>query len=309
MDYFGPVVNKTARICNAAEGGQILISQDVERAFKSLIGSPQFSAYANQALPEESGTRRTMSNAERSRSLVNFDHVFMNAGERKLKGLENPEMLVSVLPRALVSRFKIPPPPIPGETASLPTVPTSQTNPEIFTEHSNSTTANSLDIASLIEKTGRRLSVAPIGLSTIEDPSSKLNLSFLSEEAKLLHYCDRIELVVYRLLYQQIINLQTDTSAEKLAFLNSLDSKLFHAYSDDSASLSDYSKSLLQNSQSPLKIIEEGIIRLERLTSIFRLLETDALRAFIDVPDETSRRDRINTLEFLLQCSTKNFNL
>ncbi|CAG8543027.1 9497_t:CDS:10, partial [Racocetra fulgida] len=40
MDYFGPMVNKAARICNAAEGGQIFVSADVKSEIDSFIDDP-----------------------------------------------------------------------------------------------------------------------------------------------------------------------------------------------------------------------------------------------------------------------------
>ncbi|MFZ2955680.1 MAG: adenylate/guanylate cyclase domain-containing protein [Candidatus Ozemobacteraceae bacterium] len=73
MDYFGPMVNRAARVGGAAHGGQILVSGSVwERVATRLpqLGSP----------------------------------VSSDLGEHRLKGLESLERLVMVLPASLAQR-------------------------------------------------------------------------------------------------------------------------------------------------------------------------------------------------------------
>jgi class 3 adenylate cyclase len=99
MDYFGPMVNKTSRVCGAAEGGQILVSQDVERA------------YHNERAESSAESNKQRNNNDKWMDLIQLDPLFISVGEKKLKGFENLETLVSVMPRALVGRHHIPPPP------------------------------------------------------------------------------------------------------------------------------------------------------------------------------------------------------
>lgn len=87
MDYFGPVVNKAARVCGAADGGQILVSQDVERAYRKMI-SNRSDANSSASSPRDGKD-----------SLQSLAPVFIEAGERKLKGFENSEVLVSMWPK------------------------------------------------------------------------------------------------------------------------------------------------------------------------------------------------------------------
>ena len=96
MDYLGHDVNKTARVCSAAEGGQILISKEVEEQFRK----EKAKARGNQAAFPS-----------------NLEPTIISIGEKKLKGIENPEKLYLVLPQALLGRFKVPPPPAMGQEA------------------------------------------------------------------------------------------------------------------------------------------------------------------------------------------------
>ncbi|MBF0548295.1 MAG: tetratricopeptide repeat protein [Candidatus Riflebacteria bacterium] len=78
MDYFGPMVNRAARVGGAAHGGQILVSGSVwERVSSRLsgIGSP----------------------------------FFCDLGQHRLKGLESLEQLVMLIPMSLAER-RFPPP-------------------------------------------------------------------------------------------------------------------------------------------------------------------------------------------------------
>lgn len=105
MDYFGPMVNKTSRICSSAEGGQVLVSKDVENVYKRL----QVFHSKSDSSHEKSGQ---VSSSEKFVNLSSLEPVFIGMGDKKLKGFDNPEPLISVLPGALVGRKDIPPPKI-----------------------------------------------------------------------------------------------------------------------------------------------------------------------------------------------------
>lgn len=119
MDYFGPIVNKTARVCGAAEGGQILVSQDVEKMYRKLRMANVFkdSNGADAIAPKSS--KRTASTSEKLIDLIQLDPIFIHVGEKKLKGFDNAEKLLSVLPKALVGRHKVSPPPLTAEGAPM----------------------------------------------------------------------------------------------------------------------------------------------------------------------------------------------
>jgi len=98
MDYFGPMVNRSARIMSQALGGQIMVSSDVvreiERMKEELDNShPSYSQFQ---------TLRRMG----------IEIVYV--GERSLKGLEAPEALSLVLPTALLGRLETPTSPAPA---------------------------------------------------------------------------------------------------------------------------------------------------------------------------------------------------
>lgn len=74
MDYFGPMVNRSARVGGSGHGGQIVISEGVYAAVQAQIIVP------------------------------GSDLVVTPLGEHLLKGLKEPEKLYQVMPRALVER-------------------------------------------------------------------------------------------------------------------------------------------------------------------------------------------------------------
>lgn len=78
QDYLGPMVNKTSRVSSNAEGGQILVSMDVEAIYKKY---------------------KDESNVARSSNVKQLDPLFVSAGERKLKGFDHAEELISLWPR------------------------------------------------------------------------------------------------------------------------------------------------------------------------------------------------------------------
>ncbi|KAG2194526.1 hypothetical protein INT47_005730 [Mucor saturninus] len=108
MDYFGPVVNKASRICNAADGGQICVSSDVIAALREMPG------VFGDTDDDASSVMTTVSNSPQQHSIsrdiqqikrLGF-HV-VELGERRLKGLETPEMLSLVYPKQLAGRMEM----------------------------------------------------------------------------------------------------------------------------------------------------------------------------------------------------------
>ncbi|KAI3405477.2 hypothetical protein KGF56_001724 [Candida oxycetoniae] len=109
MDYFGPMVNRASRVSAIADGGQIAVSSDFLAEMKALT-----------AIHEDiKSNKKTISDAyhgeenagrviERELNAIE-DHGtnFYKIGERKLKGLETPEMITLVYSSRLKLRFEI----------------------------------------------------------------------------------------------------------------------------------------------------------------------------------------------------------
>ncbi|KAI9301031.1 hypothetical protein BJ944DRAFT_252640 [Cunninghamella echinulata] len=128
MDYFGPVVNKASRICNAADGGQICVSSDVIRALKGIPGILESSGEQERIMEagENGNDRLTQTSASSDQinqqqqeqkdglgylvrdiqQLKSLGFQVMELGERRLKGLETPEMLSFVYPKQLSGRME-----------------------------------------------------------------------------------------------------------------------------------------------------------------------------------------------------------
>jgi class 3 adenylate cyclase len=97
MDYYGPMVNRASRVTNSATGGQILLSADAYREVKAEMTDSQLASTVE--------------------ALQSFDPEFIGVGEKKLKGLEIPEVMTAVYPRKLLARQHVPPA---GEPAPVP---------------------------------------------------------------------------------------------------------------------------------------------------------------------------------------------
>ncbi|CAO3614200.1 unnamed protein product [Mucor hiemalis] len=105
MDYFGPVVNKASRICNAADGGQICVSSDVLTALREMPGV--FGDDKTSSLEAETGDSSQHSLSRDIQQIKRLGFHIVELGERRLKGLETPEMLCLVYPKQLAGRMEM----------------------------------------------------------------------------------------------------------------------------------------------------------------------------------------------------------
>lgn len=103
MDYFGPMVNRAARISAAADGGQILVSRDViqelERVFEKYKDDEHLPHSAGSEAVSHSGTPRDVVFLRR------LGLGIISMGQRRLKGIEAPEHLSIVYPKMLAGRY------------------------------------------------------------------------------------------------------------------------------------------------------------------------------------------------------------
>jgi adenylate cyclase len=106
MDYFGPMVNKTARVCAVADGGEITLTLDclnefqrIKAAYKAaLAGTPREVAFANDEDPE------TLANEFSVLSAI--DWMYRAMGKVQLKGLETEEEITVIFPKQLKNRYR-----------------------------------------------------------------------------------------------------------------------------------------------------------------------------------------------------------
>jgi adenylate cyclase len=109
MDYFGPMVNRASRISSVADGGQITVSSDFIAEIQRLLETHIESDRSGSTGSEETLTEDLMNQAIRRelRSLSSQGFEVKDLGERRLKGLENPEYIYLMYPHALSGRLQI----------------------------------------------------------------------------------------------------------------------------------------------------------------------------------------------------------
>lgn len=107
MDYFGPMVNKTSRISSTADGGQITVSADfiseIQRCLETFSETDRSGSTGSEDQYESDAFSQSIRRELRSLSSQGFEVKPM--GERKLKGLENPEYIYLMYPHALAGRI------------------------------------------------------------------------------------------------------------------------------------------------------------------------------------------------------------
>ncbi len=104
MDYYGPMVNKASRISAVADGGQIAVSSDFISEIQRCLETYQEAPNATDDAFDEDTFAKAIRSELRSLSSQGFEVKEM--GEKKLKGLENPEFVYSLYPHQLDGRIE-----------------------------------------------------------------------------------------------------------------------------------------------------------------------------------------------------------
>jgi len=111
MDYFGPMVNRASRISSVADGGQITVSSDFVAEINRCVNC--YSAYQERGEQTSQVAEEIFGDVELARSAIkdlkdlsNKGYKTKELGERKLKGLENPEFVCLMYPNQLEGRLE-----------------------------------------------------------------------------------------------------------------------------------------------------------------------------------------------------------